>query len=138
MCWSVYMCDGKCGLRFLERDMYGVDFDCTYNDNDTNTVSSFSVLVKILMDFLVSSFNEEVLSYDSLCLNDPSVEMFDMGWKHLIPQTNPMLFWNHASWARTFACGGLSTCLMSIYVSTRTLLMILVWVSRLPSSSLNY
>lgn len=77
--------------------MYGVDFDFTYNDNDTNTVSSFSVLVKILMDFLVGSFNEEVLSYDSLCLNDPSMEMFDMGWKCLIPQTNPMLFWNHAS-----------------------------------------
>lgn len=58
--------------------MYDVDFDCTYNYNDTNSVSSSSVLVKILMDFLVGSFNEEVLSYDSLCLNDPLMEMFDM------------------------------------------------------------
>lgn len=40
-------------------------------DSETDSVSSPPGLVEIIMEIIYSSFSDEVLIYDSVCLNDP-------------------------------------------------------------------
>lgn len=61
----------KVDWEFVRSEVYDI-FDKTSNYSNTDWVSSSSLgLDEIIMELPIGSFNEEVLSYDSFCLNNP-------------------------------------------------------------------
>lgn len=60
----------------VDREVYCIIFDSTFNDSDTDSVSSSLYLVEIVMELSANSFSEEVLSYDSFFLDGSWVDEF--------------------------------------------------------------
>lgn len=69
-------CTWKIDWEFMEREVYGIVFDNTSMNNNNDTMSSFSGSIEIIMKLPANSSSDEVLSYFSICLNDPLVTNF--------------------------------------------------------------
>lgn len=65
---------GKMDQDFMMTEVYGLDFSSDSMNGDTDLVSASSSFVEVIMELHDDSFIDQVLSYESECL--------DKSWKH--------------------------------------------------------
>lgn len=64
----------------MSREVYDINFNSETLNSDTNSVSSSSGSVKVIMELLAISLRDEVLGYESECLNQSWIHDF---WERL-------------------------------------------------------